>query len=249
MFSCQKCDTVLTLSGTGAPPAATKPLAEPPAVRMGRDPRKGTERREARERSALPDPDFSYSRFAKVAADRDARASETPREADDASGPEAPAAPQEPPPPPEPAAPPPAPPKEAREEIPPPEPGPSDAPAPPPKKASALTPFPPTPPEKLPGGAKEAKTEGAAKKPKKKAKKGVRLIVRCTVCGTRHDAAGKSPGDTIRCVCGKKIRITAPKKKAKNPKKKKSPSGRAKDAEDVLDKKALRSEDVDILEL
>jgi hypothetical protein len=104
-----------------------------------------------------------------------------------------------------------------------------------------LAPFPPTPPEKLPGGTQAAKKEGKGKKAKKK---GVRLIVRCTVCGTRHDAAGKSPGDTIRCVCGKKIRITAPKRKGK----KKGGSARAKSAEDVLDKKALRSEDVDVLE-
>ena len=101
-----------------------------------------------------------------------------------------------------------------------------------------------SPPENIPG----AKEEKSGKKKQKKGKKGVRLIVRCTVCGTRHDAAGKTPGDKIQCVCGKKIRIAAPKKKSGKPKKK-SPSERNKNADELLDKRALRSEDVDILDI
>jgi uncharacterized protein YbaR (Trm112 family) len=245
MFSCQKCDTVIIVSGAGGPPAEAKSLPEPPAVRMGRDPRKGSERLEARQDSSLPEPDFSYSKFAKVAADREARTTEPSPVPEEVPESESPPAPVEPAPDaaepvvessaPE-AAPPPA--KEAAK-APPPD---SEQPSPSPAKPSALAPFPPKPPEELPGGTPEGK------KGKKKAKKGVRLIVRCTVCGTRHDAAGKSPGDTIRCVCGKKIRITAPKKKAKKAKKKPA-SDKEENAEDVLDKKALRSEDVDILEL
>jgi DNA-directed RNA polymerase subunit RPC12/RpoP len=159
-------------------------------------------------------------------------------------GPETPA--PEPTPAPEAASPePPAPePAEPAEPAEPPvsAPAPEPAPAPAPPEAAAPkkvpVPFPPTPPEMIPGG----------EKPKKPA---VALVVKCTVCGTKHDASGKAPGDKILCKCGKHIRIKGPKKgeapaaPAADPGKKKS--AQEEDIEVLMKRKTVRSEDVEVI--
>ena len=152
-------------------------------------------------------------------------------------------------------------PAEAAKPAPAPAPAPAAPPAPSdrkeaagPRKETAVrkipVPFPPLPPEMIPGQPE------AAKKPP------VVLVVHCTVCGTKHDAYGKAPGDKILCKCGKMIRIKGSKKSASPapvpapaPAPAPSPAAeaaRAKTAEDedldiVLRRKTVRSEDVEVL--
>jgi hypothetical protein len=88
----------------------------------------------------------------------------------------------------------------------------------------------------------------------------VSLVVHCTVCGTKHDASGKTPGDKILCKCGKMIRIKGPKKSplpAKVPAPPPPPSpatppAKAKTAEEadldiLLNRQTVRSQDVEVL--
>jgi uncharacterized protein YbaR (Trm112 family) len=244
MFSCEACDRVLTVNG----PAGTPAIPEPPAVRLRRDPEKPPPAAEApkpAKASPLPPPDFSYDRIVdtvnrlkidlSLSSEKEAP-SEEPEPVEKADelqigepGPEAPPSEKEPR-----TSIPPAP-DVTPEETPKTEP---DIPAPPPEEKPPPTPPPPPKPKKKP----------SEKKPKKGA---VRLVVRCTVCGTRHDAVGKSTGDKIQCVCGKTIRITGAKKKKKKPSVRapKESSGRiAKKAEELLDKKAVRAEDVELID-
>jgi len=283
MFTCEKCDHVLTVGTAAAVMTNRVPIPEPPAMRMRRDPKDFEPIRKLTDapgpESALeppagaeptapgkpeqdfPKPDFSYEQLIENAVQRlrnrtpdaidEGATQESAREKEEEPGeidletdgeeetgeiktsvPSIVYKPVEKPPE--------APEKEEEKE---------EKPAPVP------------PQEKKPEAQEKQEPEKPAAKPAEPGppaprgkKTAVRLVVRCTVCGTRHDAAGKVPGDRIECKCGKKIRITAPKKKKKKKKKKasgdSSPSSArlAKHAEDLLDKKAMRTEDVDVIE-
>jgi uncharacterized protein YbaR (Trm112 family) len=110
----------------------------------------------------------------------------------------------------------------------------------PPAGHKVPVPFPPMPPGQIPG----------ADKPKKPA-----MVVKCTVCGTKHDASGKAPGDKIQCKCGKHIRIKGPKKgaapapaaPAPAAETAKNQSPQDADIEILMKRKTVRSEDIEVI--